>query len=420
MTSIQPFSHASSMKHSRSLILASVATALIVGCSSEEQAKETDISFPPSVAGAGSAEPHLAKSTEGAVVMSWLEPSGDGVALKWSQMEDTKWSDPVTVASGSNWFVNWADFPSVEPINGDLWAAHWLVRHPDGTFAYDVAIAISEDGGQTWSDPVMPHQDGTPTEHGFVSLFPTEYGVTALWLDGRNMQPSDDGHGHGGMTLRSAVIGRDGDVTRKTVVDNLVCDCCQTDVALSAAGPLAVYRNRTEDEIRDIYVARFENQQWSDGVPVAQDGWEIAGCPVNGPAIDALESEVAVTWFTAANNETKVRFARSSDAGKTFGDAIDIATDRPIGRVDTALLGDGSALVSWLRSADGSEGEICIRRVMADGELSPELVVATTASGRMSGFPQMVVRDDSVVVAWTDVSNDSTAVRIAIVPLDAI
>ena len=408
------------MKYSRSLILASVAAALVVGCSSEEQAKDPDISFLPPVAGEGSAEPHLAKSTEGAVVMSWLEPSGDGVALKWSQMEDAKWSDPVTVASGSNWFVNWADFPSVEPINGDLWAAHWLVKRAGGTYAYDVAISISEDGGQSWGDPLNPHEDGTPTEHGFVSLFPADTGVTALWLDGRNMQPSENGHGHGGMTLRSAVVGREGDVTRKAVVDNLVCDCCQTDVALSAKGPLAVYRNRTEGEIRDIYVARLENQQWSDGVPVAEDGWKIAGCPVNGPAIDALESEVAVTWFTAANNETKVRFARSSDAGKTFGDAIDIATNRPIGRVDTALLADGSALVSWLRSADGSEGEICIRRVMADGELSPELVVATTASGRMSGFPQMVVRDDSVVVAWTDAGNDNTSVRTAIVDLTVL
>jgi len=400
--------------------LASVVASLFVGCSSEEPASEPGISILPLVAGEGSAEPHLSRSTEGAVVMSWLEPSGDGVALKWSQMEDTKWSDPVTVASGSNWFVNWADFPSVEPINGDLWAAHWLVKRAGGTYAYDVAISISEDGGQSWSDPLNPHEDGTPTEHGFVSLFSADTGVTALWLDGRNMQPSDDGHGHGGMTLRSAVIGREGDVTRKAVVDNLVCDCCQTDVALSAAGPLAVYRNRTEDEIRDIYVARLENQQWSDGVPVSQDGWKIAGCPVNGPAIDALESEVAVTWFTAANNETKVRFARSSDAGKTFGDAIDIATNRPIGRVDTALLGDGSALVSWLRSADGSEGEICIRRVVADGELGPELIVATTASGRMSGFPQMVVRDDSVVLAWTDVGADSTAVRTAIVDLNSL
>ena len=93
------------MNHSRSLILVSVAAALFVGCSSEEQAKEPDISFLPPVASEGSAEPHLAKSTEGAVVMSWLEPSGDGVALKWSQMKGTTWSDPVTVAGGSNWFV---------------------------------------------------------------------------------------------------------------------------------------------------------------------------------------------------------------------------------------------------------------------------------------------------------------------------
>ena len=176
---------------------------------------------------------------------------------------------------------------------------------------------------------------------------------------------------------------------------------------------MAAYRNRTEVEIRDIYVARLENGQWHVGVPVAEDGWEIAGCPVNGPAIDARDNDVAVAWFTAAKGDTKVRFARVADAGKSFGTAIDIATDRPIGRVDTVLLKDGSALVSWLRSASGSEGEICIRHVKADSKPGREIVVATTAAGRMSGFPQMVLQGKTVVIAWTDVVDEATQVRTA-------
>jgi hypothetical protein len=385
----------------------------LAGCAREESATAPRITPLSAVAAFGSAEPHLAMSAGGNVVMSWLEPRGDGVVLKWSQLNDTRWSDPISVASGSDWFVNWADFPSVEPIDTDLWAAHWLVKRPGGTFAYDVAIAISADGGQTWGQPVTPHEDGTPTEHGFVSLFPGDDGVAALWLDGRNMQPSVDGHGHGGMTLRSAVVSPVGDLGHKAVVDELVCDCCQTDVTLTSSGPVAVYRNRTEGEIRDIYVARLENGQWHAGVPVTEDGWEIAGCPVNGPAIDASEDDVAVAWFTAAKGDTKVRFARSADAGKSFGTAIDIATDRPIGRVDTVLLEDGSALVSWLRSTNGSEGEICIQHVKADGKLGDEIVVATTAAGRMSGFPQMALQGKTVVVAWTDVVDEATQVRTA-------
>ena len=48
-----------------------------------------------------------------------------------------------------------------------------------------------------------------------------------------------------------------------------------------------VYRDRTEAEIRDIAIVRLVDGIWSDPALVSADGWEIAGCPVNGPAIDS-------------------------------------------------------------------------------------------------------------------------------------
>jgi hypothetical protein len=78
---------------------------------------------------------------------------------------------------------SWADFPSVVPITGPFWAAHWLQKRPEGGYAYDVYVAISTDSGQSWSEGIMPHRDGTPTEHGFVSLFPWQGGAGVIWLD---------------------------------------------------------------------------------------------------------------------------------------------------------------------------------------------------------------------------------------------
>ena len=395
-------------------VLTIIALASLAGCSNDSAVSHPDIRLLPDIAANGSGEPHLATTISGDVVMSWLEPDEDGVALRWSRLDGERWAPATTVATGDDWFVNWADFPSVVPISGDLWAAHWLVKSSDSTFAYDVAVSTSNDAGVTWNQPITPHEDGTLTEHGFVSLFPWQGSVGALWLDGRNMESSGDGHGHGGMTLRSAVV-RDGDVpTHKTVVDELVCDCCQTDVAIGSSGPVAVYRNRTDEEIRDIYVARLENGLWEQGAPIADDGWKIAGCPVNGPAIDARGDVVAAAWFTAANGDSRIRYALSDDSGATFGEVIDVATDRPIGRVDIVLLKDGSALVSWLRGATGTAGEIRTRHVDVDGQLGADIVVAQTAAGRMSGFPQMVLRGDDIVLAWTDVLDDSTIVRTAI------
>ncbi len=156
----------------------------------------------PFVAAPGSGEPHLSQGPGNTVIMSWLEPSGDGVALRYATLDDDSWSRPTTVASGDNWFVNWADFPSVEAIDGSLWASHWLVKAADGTYEYDVAVSISTDSGKTWGEPVTPHTDGTLSEHGFVTLYPDRGGTGALWLDGRDMATRND------LAVRRADIGR--------------------------------------------------------------------------------------------------------------------------------------------------------------------------------------------------------------------
>jgi hypothetical protein len=364
----------------------------------------------PEIAAADSAEPNLSRAADGTVILSWLEPLGHGVALRYSVLDENDWSAPITVASGDDWFVNWADFPSVVKVDGDLWTAHWLAKRPGGTYAYDVAISLSSDGGRTWGESITPHTDNTLTEHGFVSLFSWQDGVGALWLDGRNMS----GHDEGGMTLRSAVIDSQGELAYEQLADELVCDCCQTDVTVAPEGPVAVYRNRTEEEIRDIYVMRAIDGRWQPGKPVGEDGWKIAGCPVNGPAITSNGEDVAVAWFTAAGNTPKVRFARSVDGGESFENAIDVATARPAGRVGVALADDGSATVSWLRVGADGKGEIVIRNVSHDGELGEDRLIATTDAGRMSGFPQLVRDNDNLVLAWTDTLGKITQVRSAL------
>lgn len=376
---------------------------------------------PPAAPGSG--EPNLTVGPDGRVYLSWIEPAADSShALRFSVLEGDRWSEPRTVASGRDWFVNWADFPSMAVLPGNRLAAHWLQKSGRSTYAYDVRVAISPDGGVSWTESVVPHTDGTQTEHGFVSMWPAGAdSVGLVWLDGRKTGAAGHGEHHAAseMTLRYTTVGMDGRAAPDREVDGRVCDCCQTGMAMTSTGPLVVYRDRSPDEVRDVYVSRMVNGAWTQGRPVHPDGWVMPACPVNGPQADADGQRVAVAWFTGADSTPAVKVAFSTDAGATFAAPVRIDGGNPEGRVDVQLLEDGGALVSWLERTAASQAEVRIRRVGADGRMGEPRTLAASASARSTGFPRMVRAGDGVVFAWTGPGKPSTlhAARLALADL---
>jgi len=369
----------------------------------------------PTPAGEGSGEPFLSTSGD-AVYLSWLEESAeDGHDLWVSDLAAGEWTPRRLVAHSDGFFVNWADFPSVvQDASGRLWS-HWLERREGRGLAYDIRVVHSDDAGATWSEPWTPHEDGTATEHGFVSILPLSEGIGMTWLDGRQYAEGPDGSpATREMTVRYRTVDGAGMPGPEQLLDGRSCDCCQTDAALAGAGPVVVYRDRTEDEIRDIYITRWTGDGWSDGTPVHSDGWNIAGCPVNGPAVGANGSAVAVAWFTAAGDVPKVKVAFSSDGGATFAAPVQLDGGNPAGRVDLILQEDGSAIVSWLERTENAGAEVRLRRVTADGSATEVFTVATSSSGRASGFPRMVqAAGGDLIIAWTDILSDMAQVRVA-------
>ena len=343
-------------------------------------------------------------------LMSWMVPGPDGTtALRYARYEGGEWSGPVTVAQGERWFVNWADFPSVVAIDEDFLAAHWLQKSGAAPYAYDVMLSLSTDGGREWSTPFSPHDDGTKTEHGFVSLFRDRGDLGVAWLDGRAMATDKSG----AMSLRSSTIDRRGNTVATQVVDERVCECCQTDVYSSRNRAYLVYRNRSETEVRDIALAQGSRGAWSNGRIVVADGWRIDACPVNGPAIDGSGSSIAYAWFSAAGDQRRVRLVRSTDNGASFAEAaLDAAVD-PLGRVDVAVLHDGRIVVSWLERRDDNRAELKLQTFALHGQSFEPISVATVTAAYSSGFPQITSVGNELLIAWTDVVEDATRIRTA-------
>lgn len=388
---------------------------LSLGCQQAADTPSPTLKFHPfaSPANPGSSEPNLFAAADGRTYLSWIEKlDGGSHALRFSVLEDGSWSPAKTIASGDNWFVNWADFPAICVLNNGTLVAHWLAKNGPGPYSYGVNLTFSGDGGETWSAPVIPHLPEVQAEHGFVSLAPwQEDRLLVVWLDGRNtVSAGEQANGHGGhggaMTLRAAILSDNGITVSEAELDDRVCDCCQTSAAVIPGGALVVYRDRSESEVRDISFVRYSESGWGTPQALSEDGWEIPGCPVNGPAVVASEEIVVAAWFTAANNQSMVKAKISTDGGLTFGEAVRIDSGDPLGRVDVAMLPDGAALVSWMEYA-GDDAEIRVRRLSRAGELGQAAVVARSSAARASGFPRLVRQGPTVWMAYTRVGEPS-------------
>lgn len=388
--------------------------AVISACSisDKKSTQQVAITYIDTPATTPSGEPYLFTDQNDNTFLSWIEEEEGKYFLKFSKLEMGKWSAPRVISSGENWFVNWADYPLIA-ANGQKLIAHYLGKSGEGTFAYDVMLTTSQDEGNTWSVPKSVHDDAKQAEHGFVSLLPYGDNFLVVWLDGRNTvmegMEHHEGH-HGQMSIRAAIVDKQGVKSNEWELDNRTCDCCQTSTVLTDNGPVVIYRDRSDEEIRDMSIVRFVNGQWTEPTTIYADNWKIAGCPVNGPRVSASGNTLAITWFSSPEGNASVRVIFSTDGGATFGEPVKLDEGKAIGRVDVVMLDNDNAMVSWM---EGSE--IKAVKVNRNGSKDSSMTIASSSDARSSGFPQMTKSGNKLIYAWTD--DKEKIIKTASVPL---
>ena len=383
----------------------------IFSCTSESVTIE-EISF---LHENSNAQPSLV-SWNSSLSLSWVSFNEQKKAsLNLSRFIDGKWTKPQTIATGSDWFVNWADFPA-HAINGNLILTSYLKKSASGTYNYDVVLSLQKLSGEKIKEDFILHSDGVKSEHGFVSIIPNDnHGFYVTWLDGRNtVEKKLDGH-HKPMTIRFAEITARGGVINESELDSATCDCCQTSIAANKKGPIVVYRDRDKKEVRDIYITRQINGAWEAPSPVHKDGWIINGCPVNGPKVAVNSNNLAVSWFTVSNENPIVNLSFSKSNGDSFGTPIKINDHDAIGRVDIAFLNEQEVIVSYLEGDDVGT-YLKIKKVSIDGKVSEPITISKIDGGRNTGVPQLEIFNSEIFIVWTvfvDEKNQLKSVKLS-------
>lgn len=359
-------------------------------------------------AGEHASTPSLAVDPARGLVLTWQTRSEDVATLHYALLDAAGHEQRRgEIASGKNWFVNWADFPSLAVLDNSDWVTFWLQKSDSGAYAYDIHVLRSANGGGRWGKALLPHDDATATEHGFVALLPIAGDrVQIAWLDGRNGTTTAADHAashseEGAMSLRGAVLEGSGRYREGQELDARTCSCCQTDAARVGDRQLLVYRDRSANEVRDIsLVERVGAGAWSAPQTVHADQWQTAACPVNGPSIAANGGRAIIAWPTLAGGTPSVRYLlRQGDANGPM-QTLELAA-AVLGRVDSsAAEGEGFA-ISWI-GAGGDGPALKLAEIGGDGKLRRVRVVATVDGGRDIGFPRLVWYRGAHYLTWTE------------------
>jgi hypothetical protein len=356
------------------------------------------------------AQPSLT-SSNGSLALTWISSDKDmNASLNFRQFKNKQWTNSQTLAIGSDWFVNWADFPT-HAISGDRVLTSYLKKSASGRYTYDVFLNLQKLSGEKIKEDFILNTDGFKAEHGFVSIAEgNNEGFFITWLDGRNTVEKELNGNHKPMTIRFAEITTAGDIVNEIELDSSVCDCCQTSITNTDKGPIVVYRDRSDKEIRDIYVTRNIDDGWETPVPVYNDEWEIYGCPVNGPKVVSNSNNLAVSWFTVADGKPSVNLSFSESYGSSFSNPIKINDYTAIGRVDVAFLNDNEVLVSYME-VDDVGTYLRLKKVSIDGKVSKPITISKIDSGRNTGVPQLEILDNEIFIVWTVFENDNNQLK---------
>jgi hypothetical protein len=198
----------------------------------------------------GATQPHLAIGEKGEIYAVFI--SGGNTQFSISTDKGKTFSRPVVAIDGGGKVTGGCQrSPRVGvDAKGTIYVTDPLARHPD------LVLAVSTDGGKTFSNPVVVNDAPKQNEEALHWLAVSPGGdVHVAWLD-RRLRGNNPGK-----DLAYAKVTDQGKRVHKNVMlQGPICECCAPGLATDAKGnPVLVYREGGKQSNRQVFIAISPN-----------------------------------------------------------------------------------------------------------------------------------------------------------------
>jgi hypothetical protein len=158
-------------------------------------------------------------------------------------------------------------------------------------------------------------------------------------------------------------------------------------------------------------------------VRVSEDGWQIAGCPDDGPALAVDESgTLHVVWPTMVGSADRaakgIFYSYSTDGGRTFAPRQRIDDEEGSGAAHPQIAaGAGRVAIVWDEA--GATRRACLREVSREPKRpgsTPVFGPITTLSAGPAVYPAIAATPSSLVAAWTETTAAGSEIRVRRLP----
>ena len=267
--------------------------------------------------------------------------------------------------------------------------------HLDAPHTGHVQLAVSKDGGRTFTYPVIVNDNRDAISHRFDTVAVDQHGKAHMvWIDKRDQAAAPGKYAGAALYYATADEGANISVNKKLVDHS--CECCRIAMAFDSDGtPLVSWRHIFDKNSRDHAFMRLDEK--ADIARVSRDEWRIDACPHHGPTLAAGDGFYHVAWFTASEKRQGLFYARSSE-GRTFGEPVPIGNSGRRASHPSLVALKRNLYLAW-QEYDGTRHAAWIMHSSdAGASWSKPRSVATSTGG--ADYPQLVNDGDVVFLSW--------------------